>query len=342
VFRPAGILNKPTHSNWIRDRKAIIGDRPLPKIVIPGSHDAGAYQISRGGGAMTSRAQQVDIMAQLNAGSRFLDLRTDMYRNVWYIRHGSDWTDVTFNHVVEQLGEFLDSHPDEFVLVALLVTNTSGAPGMSGGYKNAWQMLFNRVHTHHLNYTDEDGKRTDITQVTPNSLREAGKNLLVFSWGAAVSWYFDVNASSGEFVRYAEKDDPLTFGTKRIFVSPWESKLEGQAASGQNIADLQGVYLDWDVVVPEAQDMYDAYRTYRSSGGLWNLQTNLPWKFGNYPLSLYAKHTFITPGIVKYLQGGQISRTRANIINMDYLGDKVVNSDGSFDLVSAVIAANDK
>src|SRR5262245_44091394 len=119
--------------------------------------------MSRAGGSATSRAQQVDIMAQLLGGSRYLDLRIDMYHDgVWYIRHGSDWTWVRFDHVVEQLGSFLDTYPDEFVLVALLVAGISGVAGMRGDYKNAWQMLFNRVHTHHLNYTDGAGKRTRI------------------------------------------------------------------------------------------------------------------------------------------------------------------------------------
>lgn len=340
AFQPVAALNQATHATWISDRRAIIGNRPLPQIVIPGSHDAGAYQISRGGGAMTSQAQDVDIKAQLLAGSRYLDLRTDMYQDVWYIRHGWDWTWVRFDHVVDQLGWFLDTYPNEFVLVTLLVADTKGVPGMSGDYKNAWQMLFNRVHAHHLNYTDEAGTRTNITQVTPNSLQQAGKNLLVFSWGAAVSWYFDVDTMTGEFVRYAEKNDPLAPGTTRIFVSPWESKPEGQAAHG-DIADFEGVYLDWDLVMPQAKDIYEGYLNYQRTGGLWNLQTNLPWKFAHVEQSLYYKHARVTPGIVRHLQDGQISRTKANIVNMDYLGDTVVDADVSYDLVSAVIALND-
>jgi hypothetical protein len=343
-FQPVATLNQATHPTWINDRRATIGDRPLPQIVIPGSHDAGAYQISRGGGEMTSRAQQVDIMAQLLAGSRYLDLRTDMYQGVWYIRHGSDWTWVRFDHVVDQLGRFLDAPPNEFVLVSLLVADTKGVPGMSGDYKNAWQMLFNRVHANHLNYTDEAGNRTDITQVTPNTLQQSGKNLLVFSWGAAASWYFDVDAITREFIRYAEKDDPLAPGTTRIFVSPWASKPEGQAPQG-DIADFEGVYLDLDVppmLAPAAvRAIYQGYLNYQRTGGLWNLQTNLPWEIYNLTLSLYNNHTLITPGIVNYLQGGDITRSKANIINMDYLGDAVVSEDVSYDLVSAVIALND-
>lgn len=328
------------HENWIRDRNAVIGDRPLTRIVIPGSHDAGSYQISRAGGEMTSRAQEVDIMAQLLAGSRFLDLRTDMYQGVWYMFHGDDWTDVRFEHVVEQLGSFLDEHPDEFVLVELLVSDVKGVPGMSGDYRDAWNLLFSRVHEHLLNYLDEDGNETKINEVTPNSLRASGKNLLVFGWGAATSWHFDVETASGRFLQYAEQGDPLASGATRIYVSPWPSKPEGELPHGR-VADLEGVYLDWKTVVPQAEDILKAYRKYLGTFGLWNLQTNLPWQLWNYDNSLYENHTRVTPALVYYLQQGWINRHKANIVNMDYLGDTVVDAFGSYDLVSTVIAAND-
>jgi hypothetical protein len=339
-FVSASNYSRPAkHENWIRDRNAIIGDRPLTKIVIPGSHDAGSYQISRAGGEMTSRAQQVDVMSQLLAGSRFLDLRTDMYQDVWYMHHGADWTDVRFEHVVEQLGTFLDDHPDEFVLVELLVADVKGVPGMSGNYRKAWNMLFSRVHEHLLNYADEAGNKTDITTVTPNSLKAAGKNLLVFSWGEATSWHFDVDTASGDFLQDAEKSDPLASGATRIFVSPWESKPEGEKPEG-HVADLEGVYLDPSVRVVQAADIYEGYLDYQGTGGLWNLQTNVPWQLYNYQLSLYDGHLRVTPALVYYLQLRKINNDKANIINMDYLGDVVINVAGSHDLVSAVIAAN--
>ncbi len=73
------------------DQKDIIGQRPLRQVVIPGSHDAATYDdpscpygIGNGGHqcwpwgpieAAYAQAQSQGITAQLNAGSRYLDLR---------------------------------------------------------------------------------------------------------------------------------------------------------------------------------------------------------------------------------------------------------------------------
>ena len=81
----------PLEDHWMADQKDIIGQRPLRQVVIPGSHDAATYDdsscpygIGYGGHqcwpggpieAAFAQAQSQDITAQLNAGSRYLDLR---------------------------------------------------------------------------------------------------------------------------------------------------------------------------------------------------------------------------------------------------------------------------
>src|SRR5262249_43314508 len=81
----------PLQDHWMADQKDIIGQRPLRQVVIPGSHDAATYDDSScpyglgygghqcwpGGPieAIFTQAQSQDITAQLNAGSRYLDLR---------------------------------------------------------------------------------------------------------------------------------------------------------------------------------------------------------------------------------------------------------------------------
>lgn len=133
--------------------------------------------------------------------------------------------------------------------------------------------------------------------------------------------------------------DTAESGATPILVSPWESKPEGEQPAGQ-VADLEGVYLDPSVHVVQAADIYQGYLGYQRTGGLWNLQTNVPWQLYHYALSLYDGHMRVTPALVYYLQLRRINNDKANIINMDYLGDLVVDVDGSHDLVSAVIAAN--
>ena len=91
------------------DQKDIIGQRPLRQVVIPGSHDAATYEAPspfcpfgecwQGGPieADYTQAQSQDITAQLNAGSRYLDLRfsyvpqTDYWGGKdFYNFHGAD------------------------------------------------------------------------------------------------------------------------------------------------------------------------------------------------------------------------------------------------------------
>ena len=75
----------PVEDHWMADQKDIIGQRPLRQVVIPGSHDAATYEDPScpagecwawdGIQAGYSVAQSQGVTAQLNAGSRYLDLR---------------------------------------------------------------------------------------------------------------------------------------------------------------------------------------------------------------------------------------------------------------------------
>jgi len=102
-------------------------------------------------------------------------------------------------------------------------------------------------------------------------------------------------------------------GATRVFVSPWPSKPEGGAPSGA-VADLEGVYLDWDIQLPKAEGLYDAYVACTRTGGLWNFQTNLPFKVSSFGESAYQKHA---------------------------LGDTIVTSGESYDLLTSAIEMND-
>ncbi len=79
----------PVEDHWMADQKDLIGQRPLRQVVIPGSHDAATYEdpscpVAFGTHecwpwgpieAAYAQAQSQDVTAQLNAGSRYLDLR---------------------------------------------------------------------------------------------------------------------------------------------------------------------------------------------------------------------------------------------------------------------------
>jgi hypothetical protein len=82
------------YEHWMADQADVIGQRSLRQVVMPGSHDAATYEnptcndatnpdacnwpdaITRG----YAQAQSQDITGQLNAGSRYLDLRFTCYQ----------------------------------------------------------------------------------------------------------------------------------------------------------------------------------------------------------------------------------------------------------------------
>jgi len=144
------------------------------------------------------------------------------------------------------------------------------------------------------------------------SFHGAGRLNSIGRWQAR--WFFEVDNLSGEFLGYAVTPQSPP-GATRVFVPPWPSKPEGEAPSGA-VADLEGVYLDWDIQLPKAEDLYVAYTR---TGGLWNFQTNLPFKVSSFGESVYQKHACVAPDIVTYIR--TITRQKANIINIGYLGD---------------------
>jgi len=73
--------------NWMYEDRHVIGDMPLHSLMIPGTHNAGAYDDNVGpSDALNlirkfSINQDEDVWSQLLYGIRYLDLRVSHYRN---------------------------------------------------------------------------------------------------------------------------------------------------------------------------------------------------------------------------------------------------------------------
>jgi hypothetical protein len=310
------------HEHWMQRQWPVISERPLPRIVIPGSHDAGSSQIVRAGGNVTSKTQELGIHGQLMAGSRYFDLRA--WRDddgIWRMHHGSDWTNIRLEHVVEQLAAFLHGHPQEIVVASLLLEDKKGAAGFHGHLIEAWNLVFENLHSFHLNHLDNptNGRPRDINNVTPASLVNARKNFLLFAWGDAINWTF--------------KDS----GNNAIFASPWSSRADGHGPV--DVMDLDGVYCDHALAT--ADDILNAYLQYSRRAGMWILHTNTPWQFSAFWDSVYAKHERNAATLAMYFANGRFSRNEVNIVNIDYVGDLTLGLDKlPHDLVTHVIESN--
>ena len=135
--RPRGALDL---ANWMGDLAEHIADLPLHKIRLPGTHDSGAYRLSRtrmgdlprwlrglagatrgvatrpvtGIIAGWGEAQALDIYGQLTAGARYLDLRVVHERGRYFTEHGM--AGASFESIFAQIDAFLENHPREVVV----------------------------------------------------------------------------------------------------------------------------------------------------------------------------------------------------------------------------------
>ena len=90
---------------WMHDmsiQQPGFDDRPLRELVIPGSHDAGTFAMQIVTDNLSSQCQDISILEQLKAGSRYLDLRAwKAMDGLYWIYHGAVWTKVKLEDVTQ-------------------------------------------------------------------------------------------------------------------------------------------------------------------------------------------------------------------------------------------------
>ncbi|MGF1739994.1 hypothetical protein L4C34_02720 [Vibrio profundum] len=89
------LLTRPivTISHWMSDNWALVGNKTLSQLCIPGSHDTGTYvktHRSATGSDRRTQTQRLNIQQQLENGVRFFDLRPALYEGGFYTHHSSD------------------------------------------------------------------------------------------------------------------------------------------------------------------------------------------------------------------------------------------------------------
>lgn len=153
---------------WMRDMAAL-ADRPLKDIVIPGSHDAGTFQMENRIDNNSSQCQEVDIYSQLAAGSRYLDLRAwKASDGEYWMYHGAAWTHVKLADVLSDILRFLADNTDEIVIATLLIDEKTGIDV-------GWQWAVTQVASQLV--TLEHLQR--FADATPRQLRSLGKRLVM-------------------------------------------------------------------------------------------------------------------------------------------------------------------
>jgi len=95
---------------------AIADNTSLTSLSIPGTHDSGARVEPVSG---TAKCQNLSIREQLDAGTRFLDIRCRHIGDAFAIHHGSIYQNLNFTDVTTACYDFLAANPTETIIMCV-------------------------------------------------------------------------------------------------------------------------------------------------------------------------------------------------------------------------------
>jgi Ricin-type beta-trefoil lectin domain-like/Phosphatidylinositol-specific phospholipase C, X domain len=153
-------------NNWM---SSLDGSLTISQFSIPGTHDSGARFEPFGG---TAKCQNLTIAEQLNAGVRFLDIRCRHINNAFAIHHGSVYQNINFNDVLNATIGFLNSNPDETVIMSVKEEYTPS------GNTRSFEATFD-------SYVAQNPAKWHLGSSLPTLAAIRGKILLFRRFGAA-------------------------------------------------------------------------------------------------------------------------------------------------------------
>ena len=170
--------------------KNVSEDRLITTMSIPGTHDSGATHSIFD---VAGKCQDLDIEAQLEIGVRFFDIRLQQVNDKFNVVHSFVDQKLDFEDVVEDMVDFIEDYPSEFLLVSIKEDADS-----KNSYKDFQSLL--------LSYLDEEEFCFDST--LPKTLKEArGKIYILSRFNSTIG----INAYEGW-------EDSTTFALNDLYV----------------------------------------------------------------------------------------------------------------------------
>lgn len=170
--------------------KNVSDDRLITTMSIPGTHDSGATHSIFD---VAGKCQDLDIEAQLEIGVRFFDIRLQQVNDKFNVVHSFVDQKLDFEDVVEDMVDFIEDYPSEFLLVSIKEDADS-----KNSYKDFQSLL--------LTYLDEEEFCFDST--LPKTLKEArGKIYILSRFNSTIG----INAYEGW-------EDSTTFALNDLYV----------------------------------------------------------------------------------------------------------------------------
>ncbi|MEU9979502.1 hypothetical protein [Streptomyces sp. NPDC051014] len=359
---PAGLDTR----QWMAQTKEVIGDRPLNRIVMPGSHDAGSWSITDKSGvcdtaseaklakdfppiaATISVTQSASIKNQLDDGSRYLDLRLCKQNGKWYTYHGGPLGGLFFDDPAtgargeaDTISDWLRDHPTEIVTIEL----RTSVPAATAAADNAEAVEL-------LGRTIGTARMADRSALAPsstyNQFMAAGDNVVLIDDQNATAhpWAWPSSRIDGRGTYVENKDwgslvaevlknplakHPAIDVISRTAIERDEQVLTTDTGDPQTLFALSG-NVDSTLAIPAATLQVITHgMNYRPNG--------LP-----YMLYLAREHNV---RLLQKLEGTwrtSLIAKNSNIVAVDYIDMSAQRADGSAispgDMSRAIIANN--
>ena len=109
-------LESPITQKGVRWMAELEDDRAINELSIPGTHDSGAtHSIAD----VAGKCQSLSIEDQLYIGVRFLDIRLQLVEDELAVVHSFVDQRLEFDDVLENIVEFIEKNPTEFLFISI-------------------------------------------------------------------------------------------------------------------------------------------------------------------------------------------------------------------------------
>lgn len=311
----------------VNQKNANFVDTPVTKIAMLGSHDALTCKIDansmvdtarEGNPANTwyskfakglvvrwSKAQQHDILTQLNAGVRYVDIRVSYIDGVYYNAHGlvSD----KFETSIKQMLKFLGQNPGEFLVLHFVYaylgdTTFDDMANFIAGVKCEGRNLFDYV-----NYDKTTTDAFSITYGTATNNGEKGGIVILSDENGNMTGeyadYFKINKSYAHWKNKIETNTLIKLVDEEYEMlkqnpSKYENRFSiNQLQTTPNTGSLFNSFMTW-ALVTKAQFHNKALISYENFDK-W--LTVMPIVMVDYTTSTYGNfNTIVNKKIMNY------------------------------------------
>ena len=295
----------PRLDSWMGDLQPLLGNLTLFDLALPGTHDTLTYDLSTtvadnandlpswvawllhtfhslGAGVIgefireSAITQELNITQQLEAGIRYLDLRTiytsppnkDIGDKDWYSLHMVESNKKSISYF-QSIATFLKNHPKEVIVIMLTRHGCEGCtgdkqyPGSTNAEKQTfWKQIKQTFTNVNVGFIPGSGANyTSVNSTTINELIQTNKRVLFYA---------------GDYLNFTG-NDPLA----------WDGSYLFNGGAGENVNNLPTSYQEWDKFYRSNQKTRESLKQ-KNMFYLMSLAGSPPASVTQYAAEIYA------------------------------------------------------